>query len=375
MQRVQRVQPGCTSVAPRPAPASMSITEGVAAAARRTARLLVAEIRLYHEPAVNEGRQQRNLLSRLAPEIERARQAYNDRVPAGVRGHTDFFHQELIRTLAGGDATLLGNDLTMVHTKVPHEVPHGGSRRRFSGRVLAGVVLSAEQLVVPGRAGTPVPAKLSPTAHPPVPSDLPSMWLVPAQGAKLGPAMTNFVRGVRLLEEDEKPAAALPLVSDSALSTTPLADYARYYTGLALMKLERHSEADKVLGDLAARTIDGHLPEDAAFLQAEVREAQKDYKGAVAIYESLVARKLARPQTGMAAAGAGGRSRRAAGAIRRSLAARLLRLSGHRRSRSGRRGARRAGRRSWMRRWRRKSWRAPKPCSRRAAGRTRAPRT
>jgi hypothetical protein len=90
------------------APAT-SITDGVAASARRTARLLISEIRLYHEPAVNEGRQHRNLLSRLAPEIEKARLAYDERVPAGVRGHTDFFHQELIRTLAGGDATLLGN--------------------------------------------------------------------------------------------------------------------------------------------------------------------------------------------------------------------------------------------------------------------------
>ncbi len=92
-----------------PGTAIMQMTDGVAAAARRTARLLVAEIRLFNEPAVNEGRQQRNLLSRLAPEIERARQAYNEQVPAGVRGDTDFFHQELIRTLAGGDATLLGN--------------------------------------------------------------------------------------------------------------------------------------------------------------------------------------------------------------------------------------------------------------------------
>ncbi len=163
--------------------------------------------------------------------------------------------------------------------------------------LVACVALSAEQLVVPGRAGTPVPAKLSPTAHPPVPADLSSMWLMPAQGAKLGPAMANFVRGVRLLEEDDQPAAALPLVSDTALATTPLADYARYYTGVALMKLERYRDADKVLGDLAARQIDGHLPEDAAFLQAEVREAQKDYKSALAIYESLVTRKLARPQT------------------------------------------------------------------------------
>jgi hypothetical protein len=90
------------------APVLMELTDGVVAAARRTARLLVADIRLFNEPAVTEGRQQRNLLSRLAPEIEKARQAYNDQVPAGIRGQADFFHQELIRTLAGGDATLLG---------------------------------------------------------------------------------------------------------------------------------------------------------------------------------------------------------------------------------------------------------------------------
>ncbi len=161
--------------------------------------------------------------------------------------------------------------------------------------LLASVTLSA-QLVVPGRAGNPVaPAKLAATAHPPVPADLSSMWLVPQQGAKLSPSLTNFVRGVRLLEEDDRAAAALPLLRDGALSTTPVADYARYYTGLALMKLERYDEADKVLADLAARQIDGHLPEDAAFRLAEVREAQKDYKGAVTAYESLVTRKLAQP--------------------------------------------------------------------------------
>lgn len=88
--------------------AMMQITDGVQAAARRTARLLVAEIRLFHEPAVSEGRKQGNLLSRLAPEIAKARLAYDNQVPLGVRSHTDYFHQELIRTLAGGDASLLG---------------------------------------------------------------------------------------------------------------------------------------------------------------------------------------------------------------------------------------------------------------------------
>lgn len=162
--------------------------------------------------------------------------------------------------------------------------------------VVAGVTLSASQLVVPGRAGAPVvPAKLAPTAHPPVPDDLASMWLVPEQGAKLGPALTNFVRGVRLLEEEDRAAAALPLVNDGALSTTPVADYARFYTGLALIRLERYSEAQSVLADLSSRQIDGHLPEDAAFKLAEVYETQKDYKNAVAVYESLVTKTLAQP--------------------------------------------------------------------------------
>src|ERR671918_635794 len=106
------------------------------------------------------------------------------------------------------------------------------------GALLLAVTLSAGQ-----------PAKLSPTAHPPVPGNLSSMWLVPAQGAKLSPALSNFVRGVKLIEEDDKPAAALPLVSDRALTATPLADYAAFYTGLALMKLKRYADADGVLGD------------------------------------------------------------------------------------------------------------------------------
>ena len=164
--------------------------------------------------------------------------------------------------------------------------------------LIAGAAVSA-QIAIPApspsdNTGVP-PMRLSPTSHPPVPNDLASMWLVPAQGTRLGPALTNFVRGVKLLEEDNRPAAALPLVSDGALSTTPVADYARYYTGLALTKLNRYAEADKVFSDLAARRIDGHLPEDAALRLGEIRETQKDYPGAVEVYESLVARKLAQP--------------------------------------------------------------------------------
>ena len=75
--------------------------------ARRYARLLVSEIKLYHETAVVEGRRDRDLGSRLGGEIARARVMYEQRVPAQVRATTDYFKDELVRTLADGDASLL----------------------------------------------------------------------------------------------------------------------------------------------------------------------------------------------------------------------------------------------------------------------------
>jgi hypothetical protein len=75
--------------------------------ARRYARLLVSEIKLYHESAVVEGRRDRDLAARLGGEIARARVLYEERVPLQARHRADYFHEELVRTLANGDATLL----------------------------------------------------------------------------------------------------------------------------------------------------------------------------------------------------------------------------------------------------------------------------
>ena len=83
-------------------------TSEEAESARRYARLLISEIRLYNEAAVEAGQKARDLLARLKPQIERARRLYEERVPASARARADFFGQELIRTLANGDATLLG---------------------------------------------------------------------------------------------------------------------------------------------------------------------------------------------------------------------------------------------------------------------------
>ncbi|MGH9310537.1 MAG: hypothetical protein ACRD1U_14255, partial [Vicinamibacterales bacterium] len=76
--------------------------------ARRYARLLVSEIKLYNESAVRIGREKHDLLTRLRPEIERARKLYEQRIPAAVDARGTLFQQELIQTLAGGDPALLG---------------------------------------------------------------------------------------------------------------------------------------------------------------------------------------------------------------------------------------------------------------------------
>ena len=79
-----------------------------AEAARRYARLLVSEIKLYHEAAVDEGRRAGDLRTRLADPIARARELYEQRVPPAVASRADLFEHELVRTLADGDAALLG---------------------------------------------------------------------------------------------------------------------------------------------------------------------------------------------------------------------------------------------------------------------------
>jgi hypothetical protein len=76
--------------------------------AKRYARLLVSEIKLYNETAVRVGRENRDLLYRLRPEIERARRLYEERVPESAGGQHAYFQQELVQTLADGDAALLG---------------------------------------------------------------------------------------------------------------------------------------------------------------------------------------------------------------------------------------------------------------------------
>jgi hypothetical protein len=77
--------------------------------ARRFARLLVSEIKLYNEQKVKEGRAQGDIYERLREDIDRSRQMYDKRVAPPVAARYDYFHQELVNTLAEGDPAKLGD--------------------------------------------------------------------------------------------------------------------------------------------------------------------------------------------------------------------------------------------------------------------------
>jgi hypothetical protein len=77
--------------------------------ARRFARLLVSEVKLYNEQKVKEGRESKDLYDRLKEAIDRSREMYDKRVQPPVASKFDYFHYELVSTLAEGDQDKLGD--------------------------------------------------------------------------------------------------------------------------------------------------------------------------------------------------------------------------------------------------------------------------
>lgn len=76
--------------------------------AQRFARLLMDEIKLYNQAKVSEGRKNRDLYDRLKEDIEKSRNTYQKRYGNTSAAGADYFNQELIRSLAEDDASLLG---------------------------------------------------------------------------------------------------------------------------------------------------------------------------------------------------------------------------------------------------------------------------
>jgi hypothetical protein len=110
-----------TEETPQPQPAAMAATAPSLAPApaasdedelhkkaRRFAKLLVEEIKLYNQPRVEEGRQHKDLYDRLRVDIEKSRSTYDKRYAESPVASANYFTQELIRILADNDVSLMG---------------------------------------------------------------------------------------------------------------------------------------------------------------------------------------------------------------------------------------------------------------------------
>jgi hypothetical protein len=77
--------------------------------AKRFAKLLVDEIKLYNQKKVEEGKKNRDLYTRLKEDIDKSRQTYEKRWGSSAAGSVNYFRSELVRILADNDADLMGS--------------------------------------------------------------------------------------------------------------------------------------------------------------------------------------------------------------------------------------------------------------------------
>jgi hypothetical protein len=76
--------------------------------AQRFARLLMDEIKLYNQAKVAEGRKNKDLYDRLKEDIDKSRSTYHKRYGNTAAANADYLTNELIRSLAEDDVSLLG---------------------------------------------------------------------------------------------------------------------------------------------------------------------------------------------------------------------------------------------------------------------------
>ena len=76
--------------------------------AQRFARLLVDEIKLYNQAKVAEGRRNKDLYDRLKEDIDKSRGTFQKRYGSTVAASVDYFQNELVRSLAEDDLSIMG---------------------------------------------------------------------------------------------------------------------------------------------------------------------------------------------------------------------------------------------------------------------------
>ena len=76
--------------------------------AQRFARVLVADLQLYRAKEIRQGKKTRNLYDALKEDIDKSREVYRRKFGNSTITGIDYFHLELVRTVASEEEALLG---------------------------------------------------------------------------------------------------------------------------------------------------------------------------------------------------------------------------------------------------------------------------
>ena len=173
------------------------------------------------------------------------------------------------------------------------------------GMVTVGVAAVWPTALAWAPTATPAPAvvladaaRVEPTAtaHPPVPRDLASLWLVPDARPVPPLLLKNFTRAIELVEAESLDEAR-PLLAAPALAKTPVADYARYYTALIDLRRGEAARAREAFHAIVAARPAGVLGEWALVGEAMAAEQASDFPAAAVLYETLSKSKPEEPDT------------------------------------------------------------------------------
>ncbi len=144
-------------------------------------------------------------------------------------------------------------------------------------------------------------ALLAATAHPPLPIEPSSYWLVPDLRSRAqtvsqptDAAIRRLAQGAQLITKGNF-VAGLPLVSSPELRSSPVANYARYYTGVAQLATAKHEDALMTFSQLSAQQLEGALKELVPLRLGDVSLALRKPELAEPVLAALTEGKLANP--------------------------------------------------------------------------------
>ena len=157
------------------------------------------------------------------------------------------------------------------------------------------VVLPLAFLLLPTASSSVVEAQLSQTAHAALPGNATDLWLVPAEGDRATRVAAQYKTLSDAAERYDAGEydAALRAASAPALLATPLAGYARYFTGMSQLKLSQTADARRTFDQLLDSKPAGHLAIAAVLGAGEAAEAAGDHAAAARLYGTLAAEKHA----------------------------------------------------------------------------------